>query len=111
MVADQTCKLRAVVRAGEVQGDTALAGVEVEERGASFGVRTAAREGSKHTRPVAVRRLDLDDIRAQVAEQLCAERGGDPLGDIQYLQPGERRTHVPALLRRMIPRRWGRRNF
>ena len=63
----------------DVEGDALLVAVEVDEEAGLFGVGDVAGEGAEAARVVARRRLDLDDLRAEVGEQLRAVRPGDAL--------------------------------
>ena len=81
------------LRAGlalEVGGDAALVALELQEQRALLG--PAARR--LHERPdraqeVTRGRLQLHDLRAEVAELHRAERAGDPLRDIDDAQAVE----------------------
>src|SRR6185369_7624173 len=74
----------------EIQREAALVAIERHERGALLaperrrpGARVVAAAGP----------LDLDDLRAHVAEDLRAERPGDVLGEIDDDEPVEWERH------------------
>ena len=66
---------------GEVGGDAALVRVEVEEDAAALRVRLAALERARAAGAVALGRFDLDDVGAEVGEELAAVRAGHPFGE------------------------------
>ena len=66
----------------EVQGNALLARVEMQEEAALVVVRDVTRERAEAAGVVALRRLYLDDVRAEVSEQLRAVWAGDPLREI-----------------------------
>src|SRR5262245_21599051 len=65
-------KLSAVLNA-EVEGHAALGGVVVPERQTAVLVWDIVEKGPHAARGLAAERLDLDDIGAQITEQLAAE--------------------------------------
>jgi hypothetical protein len=58
----------------EVDGDSALARIEREPRQASLGIRSSPYKGPPPARGVALRRLQLDDVGAHVAENLSGQK-------------------------------------
>src|SRR5262249_32091237 len=80
-------------RHGEVERDAALVAVAREVVGAQ-GRQTGQRQEWRPpgTRLVAgAGALDLDDLRAEVAEHLSAERSSQHARGVQHAQPGQRR--------------------
>ena len=75
-----------------------LAGVDAER--ALVEVQIVEIVAPDRPREVAARRLQLDDLRAQIGEQPPAGRPGDQIGDLQHAHPGERQ--------RLLRRRFGR---
>ena len=78
-------------RSSQVQNDAAFAGVQVPEHAATLGMRCVVRERPQASRRVAVGRLDLDDVGANVAQQPGGVWPGDPLREIDHAQPGSGR--------------------
>ena len=68
----QLAELLAIGLVFEIEGDAALAGVLVEEVEAAVGAWLVANERRYVARGIAAGRLDLDDVRAQVGQQLRA---------------------------------------
>ena len=66
----------------DVKRQALLVGVEVEEEAALVGVGDVAREGAEAAGVVALRRLDLDDLRAEVGEEARGVGAGDALGEV-----------------------------
>jgi hypothetical protein len=52
--------------------------------------RLARDHGRELAHRVALERLDLDDARAALGEQLGTERDGDELAELDHLDAGER---------------------
>ncbi len=69
----------------EVEGDGLLAAIE-----GLVGLRLTGQELPRQPPRLAVDRLDLDDLGAEVGEEHAAERPGDDLGEVQDSDPGER---------------------
>src|SRR6185295_10979675 len=65
----------AALGAAEIQGDAALVGVQVEERAARLGIRLAFRKRTAASQRISLGRLDLDDVGAEIGENLSPERG------------------------------------
>jgi hypothetical protein len=69
----------------EVEGDAALARIQVEEQAAALGVRAVARKRAAPPRRVAASGgLDLDDVGAEIRQQLRAVGGGDQLAHLEH---------------------------
>src|SRR5207245_7591978 len=66
----------------EVDGDALLVAVEVDEEARLAGVRHVSRKRAQAPRVVARGRLDLDDLRAEVSEQLRAIGARYPLRQV-----------------------------
>jgi hypothetical protein len=78
--------------APEIQDDRALVAVQAQEGGA-----LSVAFGSEVTAIVAVVRLDLDDVRAEIAEQRRPVRAGQHRGHVQNADSGQRRSRgVPC---------------
>ena len=91
---DQAVEDRAPARAGEVERDPALVGVQVEEEAALLRVRRAARKRPPLARAVAGdERLDLHHVGAEVGEQLGCIRGAHQLADLEDAEAVERARH------------------
>ena len=69
-----------------VDDDAALIAIEIDERRGE--TRSFGTAGAPHR--VAFGRFDLDDIGAQIAKQLRAERSGHDLGEIEDANTSER---------------------
>ena len=77
----------------QVEDDAALVAVDAPEAG------TLGAAASRHrARGVAVRRLDLDHVGAQVPEEHRAEGAGHDLGRVEDADPVEGLFHAGALL-------------
>ena len=86
------------VRIREIEYQAALVGVQVAEEAGGFGVRHVVRKGSPGPQPVARGRLELDDIRAELGEQLSAIGRGDLMAEFENPQSAEcRLLHAPIL--------------
>src|SRR5690349_16822295 len=85
----QTPKKLAAVLNAEVEGHTALGGIVIPERQAPVLVWDIVEKGPHAARSLAARRLDLDDIGTQIAEQLDAELSL-LIGKLQNSQSRER---------------------
>ena len=70
----------------EVEDDPALVAVQLEERPAHAGVA----RGPKAADHVALRRLDLDYVRAHVREDVGRERPHDDVGEVEDADAGQR---------------------
>src|SRR5439155_10708719 len=66
----------APARPVEREGDPALRRVEREPEERTVGIGGAAPEGRPPARRIAVRRLDLHHVRAEIAEDLAGEEAG-----------------------------------
>ena len=77
----------------------------VHAKGALVEVQIVEIVAPDRPRDVAARRLQLDDIRAEVAEQAPGRRPGDEVRDLQHPDPCERRRVVPTVGRRRGLRR------
>src|SRR6516164_5848889 len=78
----------------EIDGDAALVAVRAEKHSSE------ARRGKRRPSPGFVAlplHLDLDDLRAEVAEILAAQRPRQNLGEIQHLDSRERLRHGHVL--------------
>ena len=58
-------------RLGDIKGDAALAGVEISKAQTALAVRVAVGKGRLAARGIPARRLDLDDVHAEIAETLA----------------------------------------
>ncbi len=91
----------------EVQRDRTLAAVEADEVAGS----AAGQERAEPARVVAPRRLDLDDLGAQIAQDHVRERPGEHPRHVDDDDPGQRhavgRAH-PSVVRSNPPRSAGR---
>jgi hypothetical protein len=58
------------ILAVDIEDDAALVDVEIEKQAARLGIGSAVRKWSAPPRRVAFGAFDLDDLRAEVAEQL-----------------------------------------
>jgi hypothetical protein len=67
----------------QIENEGALVGVEVVEGAALLGVGVAAPEGGEGARGIAAWTLDLDHVRAVVAQQLGRVGPRDELGEVQ----------------------------
>ena len=74
----------------QIDGERALVAVVVDEDGADAGC-ALRRDRPVH---VAVDGLDLDDLGAQIAEDLRGEGTEDDGGDVDDAQAGEEGIHV-----------------
>jgi hypothetical protein len=86
---------RGPARLVERDGDRALAAV-VEREGVVRGelVRVAHRAQQELAEDVAAGRLDLDHVDAEVGEQGARGGRGEPVGDFEDADPGERCGHA-----------------
>jgi hypothetical protein len=99
---DEAAERDAPVLALEVERDAALAGVEVQERGAGFGLRRAVREGPLPPQRVAdTGALHFHDVGAEVAEQLGAVGTTDAGGQLEHPFARERAGARPVRGTRM----------
>jgi hypothetical protein len=74
----------------QVQGDGPLARVQIEEERAAFAIRNVVRERAAIARRITlVWSLQLDDVGAEVGEQLRAEGGGHHPAELDDGEPGE----------------------
>ena len=73
----------------EVEDDAAFAAVDGDERGA---VRADAR--AHLPRGIPFRRLDLDDVGAQIGQLHRAERAGHDLAEVEDADAGKGAGHV-----------------
>lgn len=74
----------------EIEGDGALARVEVEEERAALRVWDVVAEGTSPARGIAaVRGLQLDDVGTEIGEQLCAVGSGHHLAEFEHSEPRE----------------------
>ena len=95
-------------RAGcvEVERDAALVRVQVEEEAAALGVRHAARERTAlRASDRRAGRLDLDDVGAEVGEQLGGVGGADAAADLEDAEAVERAGHGSRPESRAAPAR------
>ena len=81
---DEAEQAVAVLGAFEVEHDAALVGVEEEEDGGALGAGLVLVERGLHPRRIAARRLDLDHVRAVVAEQASREGSGLALRKVDH---------------------------
>ena len=70
---------------------------EVEERAVGVWCDDGA-GGRPSAQRIAVRRLDLDDLRATVGEQLRAVRARDPGREIDHAEPAQGECRTSAVL-------------
>jgi len=70
----------------QIEHKRALVAIEVEEDMAHLGVPG----GTGIAHDVALRRLDLDHLGAEIAQDLGRQRPEDDRGQIEHLGPGER---------------------
>ena len=85
----QLMQALAIAGSGQIERHAQLAGIEINEHPAAFGVLDSGSKRTAKTDRVALRRLDLDYFRAQQAEQFGGESGGYALTTLDYLYPGE----------------------
>ena len=89
----------APLRALEIDGDRALAGVLRQERRAhadpiEIGI------GAELTREIArARHLDLDHVGAELGELIAAEGAGEHVGEIEDARAGQKSAHHSCLTR------------
>jgi hypothetical protein len=98
---DEVVKEGAPFGPGEVQGEAALVAVagEVVSAGAVGKERRAPGAGLV----AGAGALELEDVGAEVAEHLPAERPGEDAGGVEDAHPGERPAFRPVLLH-AVPR-------
>ena len=94
---EQALQRRAVLGTIEVQPRALLAAVEVDEEAALLRPRFVVREGAVQAQLVAVGRLDLDHLGAEVAQQLAAVGELLALADLDDADALERVRHRPDL--------------
>src|SRR5207247_2261912 len=83
---DKAAKEALPLRTGEVDGDGALAAVARKV----IGAESAEERRAPFARLVAIAgALDLDDVRAEVAEDLSAERAGEHARGVQDADAGQ----------------------
>ena len=92
-VVEQALQRRAVLGACEVEPRAALAAVEVDEEAALLGSGLVVGEGAVQAQLVAVGRLDLDHLGAEVAQQLAAVGELLALADLDDADASERVHH------------------
>ena len=73
----------------EIKNEAALGGVQVHEQATAFWVWLGIGERTECSGGVAVRRFDLDDLRAEVGQEFGGVRTGDTLGELQDADSGE----------------------
>ena len=73
---------------GEVERHAAFTGVVEPERQTLLGVWRAVQKRADPPRRVSIRRLDLDDVGAQIAQQLSAHRALE-VGQVEHPQAGQ----------------------
>ena len=71
----------------QVEGNPALARVEVEEEQAVFGAGLVMEKWRHPPGRVSLRPLHLDNFGAVIGQQLGAPRAGDVMGEVKYLHP------------------------
>jgi hypothetical protein len=76
--------------AAHMQRDRALGGIQVEGLQTPFGIRLIMRKWALVAGDVAGGRLDLDDLRPKLRQQLAAKRSSNPLGKLKDADTGER---------------------
>ena len=81
----------------EVQAQPAFVGVERQKRPAFFRIDTVVGEGPPLTGGIAARLLDLDDLGAQITDQLAGIGCGHHLAQLQHPYPFES-SHDTLLL-------------
>ena len=74
----------AVRRLVQVQDDTGFIRIEVEEQSALFRICHVARKRTAAAGKVALRRLDLDHLRAEQRKQLAGKGGRDSLAALDH---------------------------
>ena len=67
----------------QVERNALLASVQVGEQQAAFGVRLVFRERRQTAGGITAGPLDLDDVRAEVGEELGAVRARDVVGKVE----------------------------
>src|SRR5207244_1108738 len=96
----------APARAGEIEGNAALVGVEIEKEAALLGMGDVARKGAARARRVALSgRLDLDHRRAEIREELRGIGGGHAAPHLEDVELVEGRGHVSRRSRAVRARR------
>ena len=83
-VADERPQELLAVWRVEVRHDALLAGVESQVEPAALGVCLRIGKGTEPPQALAARRLDLDDPRAQIAEDPRGDAGGDALPAVDH---------------------------
>src|SRR5882724_13251069 len=76
--------------AAHMQRDRALGGVQVEVLQAPLGMRLIMRKWGPVTGDVTGGRLDFDDVRPKLRQQLATKGPGDPLGELKDADTGKR---------------------
>ena len=92
-VVEQALQRRAVLGACEVEPRAALAAVEVDEEAALLGSGLVVGEGAVQAQLIALGRLDLDHLGAEVAQQLAAVGELLALADLDDADASERVRH------------------
>ena len=70
-------------RTFQIQHDAALVEVGQQEKQTFFRIRIILEKRRHAAAAFAPRRLDLDDVGAEIAQQARAKRAGDALAEIQ----------------------------
>src|SRR4029453_155523 len=83
-------------------------GVVIPERQAVLGVWDVVEKWPEPPAPLAARRLNLNDVGAEIAQQLAAEMAGF-VGQLQYAQACERARELIGAHHSSISSKYGRR--
>ena len=86
---EQLVQTLAIFGGRQIERHSELAGVEINEHAAAFGVAPLLPKRAAKTDGVTVGRFDLDYFGAQQSEQFGCESGRHALTTIDYLYPGE----------------------
>ena len=90
----QAAEQRAAIGGLKAQRDAALRGVVVPERQAALGMRHVVDKRPDMAARLAARRLDLDHVGPEIAEQFAAELAR-LVRQLQHPQAGQRARQVP----------------
>ena len=73
----------------EIEGDAALAAVEIEERQALFGVWFVVVKGRQPAGRVAAGPFNFEDVRAEIGQQFGGVGAGDVVSQVDDLDAGQ----------------------
>src|SRR5438270_5939754 len=104
----QAPKQVAPVRLVDVERYAALRRIVIPERQAAFRVRNIVQERPGAPARLAARRLDLNDVGAEIAKQLAAELAG-LVGQLQQAETRQRAGQRQAVAHRIISSWYGKR--